>query len=428
MTFRFIHAADIHLDSPLRGLGSYTESAAQDILNATRPALENMVQLAIDEAVAFVVIAGDLYDGDWKDIQTGLFFVEQMGRLAAASIPVFVLHGNHDAESKMTKSLPLPDNVRTFRANKPETFELHTLSGEPIALHGRSFPKPAVHDNLVPDYPPPVAGHFNIGVLHTALEGNSAHAPYAPCELLELQNKGYGYWALGHVHKFSARSTEPYVVYPGNLQGRNIRESGPKGVCLVTVEDGDVSQLEHIALDVARWSLVRVDVSAEPNFTAVLTHVGRAIRNAVANEADGRLLACRLELIGSSALHGELNARVDDVRVYALGSAEQMTGAGVWIEKVKVRTTPQSDAAELAKRQDALGELFRELPNAADDEEFKAELVAVFAGLKAALPFEVQEDVEDPLLKAMLDDDLETLLLGMREEILSDLTRAGERG
>ena len=176
-SFRFIHAADIHLDSPLSGLTQYDESEAQEILTASRGAMENLIQLAIDEQVSFVVIAGDLYDGDWRDYQTGLFFVEQMSRLSQAGIPAYILHGNHDAESKITRSLTMPDNVFTFPAKAPASF---AVDGHQVTLHGRSFPKPDVTDNLVPDYPTPVAGHFNIGVLHTALEGGTVHANYAP--------------------------------------------------------------------------------------------------------------------------------------------------------------------------------------------------------------------------------------------------------
>ena len=117
-TFRFIHTADIHLDSPLKGLAGYEGPAAERIRTATRQAFDNLISEAITQEVAFVVIAGDLYDGDWRDYQTGLFFARQMGRLAKAGIPAFVLHGNHDAESQITKRLPLPDGVKVFpRAN-----------------------------------------------------------------------------------------------------------------------------------------------------------------------------------------------------------------------------------------------------------------------------------------------------------------------
>ena len=146
-SFRFIHTADIHLDSPLRGLGGQEGSAAERIRVAPREAFDALVGQAIQEKVDFVVIAGDLYDGNWRDYRTGLFFVRQMGRLAEERIPVFLLHGNHDAESQITRRLVLPANVRTFSPRRPETFALDEFG---VVLHGRSFPRRDVTDNLVP--------------------------------------------------------------------------------------------------------------------------------------------------------------------------------------------------------------------------------------------------------------------------------------
>ena len=224
--FRFLHAADIHLDSPLIGLSDIEGRVAERIRTAPRAAFELLVEQAIEEEVNFLVIAGDLYDGTWRDYKTGLFFAEQMGRLNQARIPVFLLHGNHDAQSQITRPLVLPDNVNVFGIRKAETFQIEELS---VALHGQSFRQAATTDNLVLGYPSPIDGAFNIGVLHTALGGMGEHANYAPCSLAELVAKGYDYWALGHVHQGQVLHEQPHVVFPGNLQGRHVRETGPKG-------------------------------------------------------------------------------------------------------------------------------------------------------------------------------------------------------
>lgn len=229
---RFIHAADIHLDSPLNGLSAYPDAPAEQLRSATRDAFAALVERAIEEAVDFMVIAGDLYDGSWRDYNTGIFFCKEMGRLKRAGIPVYVLFGNHDAESEMTKKLELPDNVHTFGASKPQTFKIDGLA---VALHGQSFKQRDIVANLVTGYPSPVAGYFNIGVLHTALEGYATHATYAPCTIDELHAKGYQYWALGHVHEFEQWSGAATIVFPGNLQGRNVRERGRRGAVLASV-------------------------------------------------------------------------------------------------------------------------------------------------------------------------------------------------
>ena len=302
-SFRFVHTADIHLDSPLKGLAGYDGAAAERIRTACREAFDALVSVAIEERAAFMVIAGDLYDGDWRDYQTGLFFAGQMGRLARAGIRAFVLHGNHDAESQLTRRLQLPDNVRTFSARKPETIELKELG---VALHGQSFGQRDVSENMALAYPKPVDGAVNIGVLHTGLggltgAGTGGHANYAPCTLEDLVNKGYDYWALGHVHKGGVLRERPYVVFPGNIQGRHIRETGPKGAYLVTVEDGEIAGLEFFPTDVVRWAMVTVAAGGCARMAEAVDLMRDAIGEAVANEADGRLLACRIEIRGRTA-------------------------------------------------------------------------------------------------------------------------------
>src|SRR5690554_5608822 len=204
--FRFIHAADIHLDSALHGLERYEGAPVEEIRSATRRAFDNLVELAIDEQVAFVLLAGDLYDGDWKDYNTGLYFSERMGRLREAGIRVFMIAGNHDAASQITKHLRLPDNVKAFSTHSPETAFVEELS---VAIHGQGFVSRAVTDDLSQAYPPGDAQLFNIGLLHTCLDGKPGHEPYAPCTVSGLRSKGYQYWALGHVHKREEVSREP---------------------------------------------------------------------------------------------------------------------------------------------------------------------------------------------------------------------------
>ncbi len=203
---KFIHTADIHLDSPLAGLAAYPDAPAERLRTVTRDAFTRLVDVAIEEAVDFMIIAGDLYDGNWKDYNTGHFFCREMGRLNRAGIPVFLLFGNHDADSEMTKKLILPANVHVFDSRKASTFRIEELK---VALHGRSFREAATLENLATGYPRPVEGWLNIGVLHTALEGYAAHARYAPCTLAELVAKGYDYWALGHVHEHAILAASP---------------------------------------------------------------------------------------------------------------------------------------------------------------------------------------------------------------------------
>lgn len=339
-TFRFVHAADIHLDSPLHGLSKYEGLPVDEIRSATRAAFDNLVQCAIDEDVDFVVIAGDLFDGDWRDMGTGLHFAKAMGRLDQAGIPAFLLAGNHDAASVLSRTVPWPPNVRLFGSRRPETHRLPELS---VAIHGQSFSTPAVTENLVLAYPPAEPHVFNIGMLHTALAGRQGHADYAPCSIEDLRSRGYDYWALGHVHEFEIVSDEPYVVFPGNVQGRTIREIGAKGAVLITVADGEVASVERIELDVIRW--VRLDVDCAG---ATIDEAEDLLRSALVGlhgtNASGRPLIARVTLVGETVEAGAFHDRAatlrDDVRAIA-----SSISADLFVEKVRVGVTEPARTA-----------------------------------------------------------------------------------
>ncbi len=170
--FRFLHAADIHLDSPLRGLEVHEDAPVESIRGATRRAFDNLINLAIEKKIDFIVISGDLYDGDWKDYNTGLFFAGRMGRLNKAGIKVFIVSGNHDAASQITRAMPLPDNVTLFSSRKPQSVKIEELD---VTIHGQSYPSRTVTENLVSHYPQQTAHSFNIGLLHSSLTGREGH-------------------------------------------------------------------------------------------------------------------------------------------------------------------------------------------------------------------------------------------------------------
>lgn len=335
---KFLHAADIHLDSPLSGLMARADPLTEELRACTRRAFAAMVDLAIAEDVAFLVIAGDLYDGEWKDFSTGLFFAAQMKRLGR---PCFLLRGNHDAQSVITKRLPLPDNVREFSSRRCETFTLPELG---VALHGHSFPDRAVPEDLSERYPDPLRGMLNIGVLHSSAEDASGeHATYAPCSPERLRLKGYDYWALGHIHIRRVLHERPWIVFPGNLQGRHIRETGAKGCSLVTVEEGRIVAVEHRSVDLLRWALLEVDATGADE-ALLAERIAAGVRHAFAAAEDRPLLA-RLVLAGECALHARLPDRIEELAAHCANAAIGC-GGQLWLEKVQLRTrAPRREAA-----------------------------------------------------------------------------------
>ncbi len=293
-----------------------------------------MVDLAIDQSVKFVLIAGDLYDGNWKNFQTGMFFVKQAARLRAAGIPLFLIAGNHDAANKMTRSLPLPDNVTFFSADAPHTVMLEELD---VAIHGQSFATSEVLDDLSLAYPAAVRGCLNIGLLHTSADGREDHDPYAPCSIEGLKLKGYDYWALGHIHKREILCQAPWVIFSGNVQGRHIRETGPKGCFVVTVHDDRRLEADFQPLDVLRWELAVVDVHDMHSMDDMAPKVSYELEQ-IFCAAEGRPLAVRVELRGATNLHRELQAEQEHWMQQIRGLALDAGQGQIWIEKVKLRT------------------------------------------------------------------------------------------
>ncbi|MGG5811958.1 metallophosphoesterase family protein [Falsiroseomonas sp. CW058] len=380
---KFLHAADIHLDSPLAGLHARAEPLGEELRGCTRRAFAKLIDLAIEEDVAFLVIAGDLYDGDWKDFSTGLFVAEQMRRLAR---PCFLLRGNHDAESVITRRLPLPPNVHVFATDRCETVQRPDLG---VALHGHSFAERAVTRDLSAAYPAPVAGLLNIGVLHTSGDDPGEHDPYAPCRPETLRLKGYGYWALGHIHQRRVLHREPcWIVFPGNLQGRHIRETGAKGASLVTVEDGRVVAVEHRSLDILRWAMLEVD-AAGADEPALERRIAAAVADALA-KAEGRPLLARLVLAGDCPVHGTPALEPDRVMALALDAAAA-TGGRLWIEKLRLRTMPPRVVA--ADTLEPLRDAFRA---SLEDRDLAAALLREFETLRNRVPAPVQGDLDVP--------------------------------
>jgi len=411
--FTFLHAADIHLDSPLKGLEEYQDAPLEQIRLAARRALDNLVQLALDENVAFVLLAGDLYDGEWKDFNTGLFFASRMGRLHDAGIPVIMVSGNHDAASQITRLLKLPENVTLLPHRHAGT---HLLDHYEVAIHGQSFSSRSVTDDLVRNYPQGDPALFNIGLLHTSLDGIAGHATYAPCTLDGLKSKGYHYWALGHVHQREEICREPWIVFPGNIQGRHIRETGPKGCTLVSVEERRVIKVEPRELDVLRWAVCRVDPAGCDSLDS-LSDLVRDYFEKERAKADGRPLVIRLIVEGITPMHGQLHEHTiqwnEEIRAVAAALGD------VWIEKVVIKSQKRDDSQKNFGDESPL----QTLRNAVESRHFEGSslvgLVPEFEKLRSKLPSDLLTD-GDPFLPdadelSTLRDEVKELLMGKIE-------------
>lgn len=420
--FKFLHAADVHLDSPLRGLSRYESAPAEAIRGACRRAFENLIDLAIEEKVAFVLLAGDLYDGDWKDYSTGIYLSRQIGRLSQHDIMVYAVAGNHDAANKMTKALDGPKNLKILSSRKVETIRLDEMS---VAIHGQSFGTQHVDKNLAAGYGAAKRGLFNIGLLHTSLDGREGHAVYAPCDLNNLRSKGYQYWALGHVHKQEVVCRDPWVVFSGCIQGRHIRETGSKGCMLVHVDDGRVTEVANMALDVLRWVQCSVDLTDVSDLQEVLERTRRAIENE-RGAADGRLLAMRINFEGATEICEELSAYPERLKQQIRALAAEIGGHDLWIERVENSVVGKLDLRSVLTADSYLAKLLTEIMATPQNPDEIERLQEVVESIMHKIPPDVFDagsilNLDDPQTMARLVDEAKHMLIGRL------LTEGGER-
>ena len=372
---KFLHAADLHIDSPLRGLDAIADAPSHELRNATRAALRNLVQLALDEQVAFVVLAGDVYDRD-PLLRTALFFREQMQRLAQAGIPVVIGLGNHDHAGISPRSVKLPDNVQVLSHDRPESIAV--VAG--VVLHGQSYARFDVTEDLTAHYPAAVPGHLNIGILHTALAGDPEHPKYASTTPQTLAALGYQYWALGHVHRHARHDVGGVpIVFPGNLQGRHAKETGPKGAVICQYDATRILSVDHHALDVMRWHHVEVSVDGASSEGALWQRVRDDVLASTASDREGRrLCAVRVTLVGvlSSALSALQESALRDY----LAGEFQATSGTLWLEKIKITARCESESRTEVESQ--LRSLAREL---VESGEARSQLGLLLGEIRAEL-------------------------------------------
>jgi DNA repair exonuclease SbcCD nuclease subunit len=395
--FRFVHAADLHIDSPFRGLRDADKRVSERLRESSFEAFTNLVQFCIEEQVDFVVIAGDVYDGADRSVRAQLRFRDGMQELAASGIAVYVVHGNHDPLDGWLSSVTWPEGVHIF-GPEPE-WRIFKRKGEPIAaVQGMSYPTREMRENLVGRFTSPVDDSvFSIGLLHCNVGGNPDHDNYAPCTVDDLKLTGLDYWALGHVHtRQTLRRHGPAIVYPGNIQGRHPNEPGPRGCLLVEVDAAGDIQTKLQPLDVVRWEPADVGISDISSLDGLESAIQQKLDD-LGVKAEGRDVVCSLSLTGRGPMHYELvrPGTVEDMLTELRAAASE--SPWVWVERIYDRTRPEIDLEARAKSDDFLGAVLRLSAGEADDEEARKELAAVvgevFTGRRNGLPAPTDKQV-----------------------------------
>jgi exonuclease SbcD len=377
--FRFLHAADLHLDSPFKGLSKLPSAIRDRIRESTFLALHRMVQAAKNEQVDFVVISGDVYDLSDRSLRAQLRFQQAMISLADAGIHVYLIHGNHDSEDGSRAALNWPDLVHVFGSGGVETLPFLAPDGTTVAsISGISYAKASVTENLVTRFPDPPPGIYSIALLHTNVDGDASHDNYAPCTKEQLIRAGYQYWALGHIHHRRVLHQEaPLIVYPGNIQGRSVKETGVKGCYVVDVNGVGEARLAFHPTEAVRWeqrSLSIAELQDEQDLKDCLDHFTAELQH----ELPGVPAVVRLTLTCRGPLHRLLQQgtglqelitehRNEQARIAAENG---QTANFIWIESCRIETGAEIPFDQLLDQESFIGDLLRLSESLLHDEQF----------------------------------------------------------
>ena len=357
---KFVHTADLHLDSPFSGLKNIApENVTSALRQATFDAYQNIINLCLEESVDALLIAGDVYDGADRSLRAQLRFVDGLKRLDTAGIRSFICHGNHDPLNGWEARLDLPDSCVRFGPD---------VTGVPVfpddsdraMVYGISYPRREVYENLSPRFRGLPRSRFNIGLLHANVGGNPNHDSYAPCSVSDLEVTDIDYWALGHVHTREVlRDGGPAIVYPGNPQGRHPNELGSRGVYLVEVDDfGEVS-LDFRSMDVVRWDRRELDISALASEQRVVDAIFDMADSAL-EESGGRPVVLRAVCRGRGEMNRWLRRpnTLDDI-LERLNDEYSDGLPWLWCERIELETAPAVNHDQVVQREDFVGDLAR---------------------------------------------------------------------
>jgi DNA repair protein SbcD/Mre11 len=356
--FSFVHAGDLHLDSPFKGLTAQSPEFASTLRNATFEAYRALIDRCIEKKVAFLLVAGDVYDSADRSLRAQLAFRDGLERLSRNGIRSFLVHGNHDPLEGWSSSIRWPEGVTVFGSDTVST-EVVAIDGEPtVAISGMSYPRQKETRNLAKKFCAEHPDLFQIALLHANCGCHPEHAEYAPAKLEDLTSSGFNYWALGHVHERVVLSPDPLVVYPGNTQGRSIRETGPRGCVLAAVDRERQVKIDFQDVDAVRWFCREVSINEMTSMDELDRKISEVL-DAVRLEATGKPAVCRLHLTGRGMLARDLRQDECIADLLERGRASGHCEPQVWLQDITSNCLPEIDLDKRSEVDDFLGQLLR---------------------------------------------------------------------
>jgi exonuclease SbcD len=373
---RFVHTADLHLGSRAMSLFGTTQDISADLANATYEAWRGIIDLCIQESVDFLLVAGDVYDSADRNIRAQLQFKEGLKRLDENDIAAYIVRGNHDPDDAWSRSIAMPDNTFIFSSKEPEVAIHYDKKGRPLAtIAGMSFATPHIHDNLAEQFPTrEKEWPYTIGLLHCSVGGVLGHEPYAPCNIQDLRQRGYDYWALGHIHRPTVLDAgDSPIIYAGNPQGRDMGETGERGCRLVTVGADGAVEVEFIRTSRYLWKEIDLSIDGFEDFGILEDEIRKNLISF--SEEKGAPIIGRIILTGATTLHRELVAKGGITGLEGRLTEDPPTGRyPFYTERILCRTVPIIDRDAALERDDIFGEICRQSDLAVSGEDVRDRL------------------------------------------------------
>ncbi|WP_280768658.1 metallophosphoesterase family protein [Salipaludibacillus daqingensis] len=349
---RFMHCADLHLGRTFQTTADMNESFIKQAVEATYHSFEGIINEAISRKVDFVLISGDVYDQKKRSVRGQWFLKKQARKLLDASIPIFVIHGNHDPLTSVDTLIDMPENVYIFP--KDVSHKIHkTSDGEKVVIYGFSYPQSAYTENPLPLYNKIESEEsaYHIGLLHGQEKGQEGHDPYAPFTVKSLVEKEFDYWALGHVHHRQVLKRQPAIVYPGNIQGSHRKETGAKGAYYVELSHSSCD-LTFIETSPIRWEQILLSITGLKKVDELIEKV-----QDMAEQLTQRTIII-LTIEGNGILHEQLSHQKNGEELKTL-IYEEMANENVWIDRIRIETKPELQKELWRKQDHLLGDVVR---------------------------------------------------------------------
>lgn len=367
--FSFIHCADLHLGEPFTGLSSgITGNWDTTINKATFKAFENVIDTAIAHRVDAILISGDVYNFDHHSLAAQMAFARELYRAAEQGIETFIIHGNHDPVENWRAEIPLPPQAHVFGADDVTCIPLKR-NGKTLAnVYGMSYRTSHIYENLAVRFKKE-EDIFSIGMLHT--EVGNKKSPYAPSTIDDLKKTGMDYWALGHIHTRSVLSETPRIVYPGNIQGRDITETGPRGCYLVEVGQYGTISARFVDTDSIRWIDMTMDISGYDQVEPLIRNIRK--ERLTFREQIGKPVVVRLRFTGAGKIHASIASKEgQEYILQVLNEKEKLRHLFAYFAMIDDCTTPAMDLAERRQLPDSVGKylsVYDSINNLAEDEK-----------------------------------------------------------